>query len=318
MAAQILQEFTPKLVTAFSSCIQSLLDQFLAKGLITDEAYDKILESTSQSSKDKARIVLSDIKDVVRTEEDCFLTVLSILKEIFGNKDKLVSDIEDQYLKQASHPPPPKCLKLRRASSDPTILSSANEECLAGDPEVDSASDSARHHTSVPPEVRVIQIFTPELVSALRASVDNASDMCLAEGIIPGSLHGKLLECTSGDDKVRKLLQCTRSSINVDKRCYKLFLPILESTVPSAIKKTLLSAIKEKYKELSKAAENLSVNVAGDCLEKEFESAESDTSLNFKHAVDQFRDAVEKHTRALVEKETLKKNWIGNKRKKMS
>ena len=78
--------------------------------------------------------------------------------------------------------------------------------------------------------------------------------------------------------------------------------------VPSAIKETLLPAIKEKYKELSKAAENLDVNVAGDCLVKEFESAESD---NFKLAIDQFRGAVEKHTRDCVEKEMLEKELEG-------
>ena len=196
LAAQILQEFTPKLVTAFSSRIQPLLDQFLAKGLITDEVYDRILESTF-SSKDKARNMLSAIKDVVGIEDNCFLTVLSILKETFGNKDKLVSDIVDQYLKYASQPPPPKHLRLRRVSSDPTILLSANGECLADNPEF----DSARRHT-VLPEVRVIQVFTLELVSALRASVDDASDKCLAKGIIPESLHQKLLECTSGEEKV--------------------------------------------------------------------------------------------------------------------
>ena len=85
MAAQILQEFTPKLVTAFSPRIQPLLDQFLAIGLITDETYDGILESTF-SSKVKARNMLKAIKDVVRTEDNRFLTVLSILKKYLERK----------------------------------------------------------------------------------------------------------------------------------------------------------------------------------------------------------------------------------------
>ena len=261
--------------------------------------YDRILESTS-SSKDKARNLLSAIKDVIRTEDNCFLTVLRILKEIFGNEDKLVLDMQNQYL--SKRPPPAKRLRLRRAYSDPTILLSANREfeCLADDPEF----DSVKRHSTVLPEVRVIQFFNPELVNALRASIDSALDMCLARGIISESLHRKLLECTSGDDKVRKLLQCIRSSISVDGRCYRIFLSILKSTAPSAIAEKLLPEIKEKYKELSKTAENIEVDVAGDCLVKEFESPESD---NFKVAVDQFRDAVEKHTRACVEKEMLEK-----------
>ena len=120
--------------------------------------------------------------------------------------------------------------------------------------------------------------------------------MYLAKGIIPDSLHRQLLdhECTSSEEKVQKLLQATRNGINVDKRCYNIFLSILKSTVPSAIKETLISAIKDKHEELSKAAEYLNVCVASDHLVKEFESAESDTSSNFKLVVDQFREAKRK------------------------
>jgi hypothetical protein len=263
--------------------------------------YERILESKF-SSKDKARNLLSAIKDVIGAEENCFRTVVSILKEIFGNQDKLVADLVDQYLKYVSQPPPPKRLKLRRVSSDPTIQLTANG--------ADSSEiDSARRYNIVLPEVRVIQLFTPELIWALTGSVGNASDMCLAKGIISDSLHRKLLECsTSGEDKVRRLLQCARSSINIDKRCYKLFLSILESTVPAAVKETLVSAIKEKYEELSKATDYLNVGVvAGDHLVKEFESEESDASTNFRVMVDQFKEAVKEHARACVEKEMLEK-----------
>jgi phage shock protein A len=261
--------------------------------------YERILESKF-SSKDKARNLLSAIKDVIGTEENCFRTVVSILKEIFGNQDKLVADLVDQYLKYSSQPPPPKRPKLRRVSSDPTIQLIANG---ADSPKI----DSARRYI-VLPEVRVIQLFTPELILALTGSVGSASDMCLAKGIISDSLHRKLLECTSSEDKVRRLLQCTRSTINVDKRSYRLFLSILESTVPAAVKETLLSAIKEKYEELSKATDYLNVGVvAGDHLVKEFESEESDASTNFRVMVDQFKEAVKEHARACVEKEMLEK-----------
>ena len=103
---------------------------------------------------------MSAIKDVIETEDNCFLRVLSILKEIFGSEDKLVLDLADQYLKYASQPPPPKRMKLRRVSSDPTIPLSANGEKLADNSEF----NSVRHH-GVLPEVRVVQLFTPELVS---------------------------------------------------------------------------------------------------------------------------------------------------------
>ena len=304
MAAQILQEFTPKLVTAFSPCIQPLLDQFIAIGLITDEVYQRVLESKF-SSKDKARNILNAIKDVIETDDSCFRMVLSILKKTFGSEDKLVLELVDEYLKFVSQPPPPKRLRLRRVSSDPTIQLSAN-----GKHQVDNSEFNSVRCYTVLPEVRVVQLFTPELVSALRASVDNASDLCLSKGIIPESLHRRLLECTNSEEKVRKLLQSIRSSINVDKRCYKIFLSILKSTVPFVIKETLLYAIKAKHKELSKACtipEYLDVNFASDHLVEEFELAESDTSSNFKLVVNQFKEAVKEHARACIEKEMLEK-----------
>ena len=89
MAAQILQKCTPELVIVFSDRIQPLLDQFLVKGLITDEVYQRILESNS-SSLDKARSTLNAIKDMIETDDSCFSMVLSILKEIFTSDNKLV------------------------------------------------------------------------------------------------------------------------------------------------------------------------------------------------------------------------------------
>ena len=71
MAAKILQKFTQTIVTAFCDHIQPLLDQFLAKGLITDEVYQRILESNSES-KAKARSMLSAIKGVIEIDDGCF------------------------------------------------------------------------------------------------------------------------------------------------------------------------------------------------------------------------------------------------------
>ena len=300
MAAEILQKFTQTIVTAFCDHIEPLLDQFLAKELITDEVYQRILESNSVS-KAKARSMLSAIKGVIEIDDSCFVKVLSILEDIFTSDNKLVSDLKEEYKKYESQPPPTKRPKLRRVSSDPVIRLSSNAE------HQDNHSEftPARCHAAVLPEVRVIQLFTPDLVSALKSIVDNASDLCLSKGIILGSTHGRLLEPTSGtsEERVRKLLHVVRSNINVDRKCYKIFLSVLRATVPPAIRDKLLSDIKIEYENLLKAGinpESPNIDSASDQLLQEFELAS-----NFKRVVNEFKESVKEYTRACIEKEVL-------------
>ena len=300
MAAEILQKFTQTIVTAFCDHIQPLLDQFLAKGLVNDEVYQRILESNS-ASKAKARSMLSAIKGVIEIDDRCFDKVLSILEDIFTSDNKLVLDLKEEHQKYESQPPPTKRPKLRRVSSDPVIRLSVN----ADHQDNHSEFTPARRHTAVLPEVRVIQLFTPDLVNVLKSIVDNASDLCLSKGIILESTHGRLLEPTSGtsEERVRKLLQVVRSSINVDRKCYKIFLSVLRETVPPAIRDKLLSDITIEYENLLKAGfkpECPNIDSASDQLLQEFELAS-----NFKRVVNEFKESVEEYTRVCIEKEVL-------------
>ena len=49
---EVIKSFLPKLVTAISDCVQPVSDQCLAKGLIPDSVYKRILESGG-TSEDK-------------------------------------------------------------------------------------------------------------------------------------------------------------------------------------------------------------------------------------------------------------------------
>ena len=180
MAAQILQELTPAIATGFSDHVQHLLDHFLAKGFINGEVYQTILES-SCPNKDKARNLLSAIKDVIQADENCFHTMLIVLQEVFGKENKLVLDLFEEYHKYISQPPPSKRPRLHRASSEPAIRQSVNAE----------------HHPAPAstwcypacPEVKVIQQSTPKLVKTLSGFVANVSELCLSRGLIPESLN---------------------------------------------------------------------------------------------------------------------------------
>ena len=57
MEAKIAENFLPDLVTAISDCVQPVSDQCLAKGLISDSVYKRVLESGG-TSEDKARTLI--------------------------------------------------------------------------------------------------------------------------------------------------------------------------------------------------------------------------------------------------------------------
>ena len=299
MAAQILQELTPAIATGFSDHVQPLLDHFLAKGFINDEVYQTILES-SCPSKDKARNLLSAIKDVIQADENCFYTMLSVFQEVFGNKNKLVLLLFEKYNKytRESQPPPSKRPRLHRASSEPAIRQSVNAE--------HHPAPASTWRYPACPEVKVIQQSTPKLVKTLSGFVANVSDECLSEGLITESVNKMLLESiSSSEDKVRKLLQAVRSSISVDRRCYKIFVSILNTTVPPAIRDKLVSEINIKYKELLKSGTDPEYPKVDSAREHLLQEVELAISSEFKIVVDEFKEAVEKHIRTCIEKERL-------------
>ena len=53
--ADTLKEFIPDLVTAICDCVQSVSDQCLAKGLISQTTHERVLESRG-TSKEQARL----------------------------------------------------------------------------------------------------------------------------------------------------------------------------------------------------------------------------------------------------------------------
>ena len=82
MEARVIKNFFPVLVTAIGDCIHSVTDQCLAKGLLSDSTYRKILHSTG-TSDDKARTLLSCVMSIMEGDDSstCFGTFLSALNE---------------------------------------------------------------------------------------------------------------------------------------------------------------------------------------------------------------------------------------------
>ena len=114
-----------------------------------------------------------------------------------------------------------------------------------------TGSDQARLFTAIP-EIRVIQQFTPELVSAISTCPpDSVSDQCLARGIISKSKYEQVINIMYDQDKPRILLQAVKDNIAIDKRCFEIFFNILSKKMPHAVSPSLITSIQENHELMS-------------------------------------------------------------------
>ena len=75
----IIEMFTKELISAMSTSIETVCDECLAKGLIRGETYRKLHETTSNSKKDKAKILLQEMKETIENDDRCFDLFLTTL-----------------------------------------------------------------------------------------------------------------------------------------------------------------------------------------------------------------------------------------------
>ena len=102
MEASIIKSFLPDLVTSISDCVQPVSDQCLAKGLIPDSVYKRVLESGG-TSDDKTRILVLAVMKSAETDSRCFWIFLDILEQVLprGIKDALLSAMKKEITEQA-------------------------------------------------------------------------------------------------------------------------------------------------------------------------------------------------------------------------
>jgi hypothetical protein len=82
------------LVTAIFDCVQSVSDQCLAKGLISQTIRERVLVSRG-TSKEQARTLILSVHNSTKTDESCFEVFLDILNEIlpYRVKEKLLREM---------------------------------------------------------------------------------------------------------------------------------------------------------------------------------------------------------------------------------
>ena len=103
MEGEVINRFLPDLVTAVSDSVLSVLDQCLAKGLISETVYKRVLESGG-TSEDKARTLILAVKKSTETDSRCLEILLNILdhKLPFAIRENLLSKIRKELTEKAN------------------------------------------------------------------------------------------------------------------------------------------------------------------------------------------------------------------------
>ena len=97
MEAEVITSFIPELVAAVSDCVPSVSDQCLAKGLIPESSYRKVLE-LGGTSEEKTRNLILAVKKSTETDSRCFEMFLNILEQTlpYQTKGSLLSAMKKE------------------------------------------------------------------------------------------------------------------------------------------------------------------------------------------------------------------------------
>ena len=261
MAVDTITTFTPKLVTAISDHVQTVSDHCLAKGLISNEVYRNVLESTSTTNEAKARTLLMAVKATVATKGSSFRVMMQILKEVvFGHAKPVPASAQETdpvLIKEMKRKY--KELTRKRRNSEPSVPISCGEmsTSLKSSPSLPRILvEKPDAPITVASKLKAIEMFTPKLVTAISYSIEGVLDECHSElGLISGGTYQQLIEFTSitREERARKLLLAVKETIRSDDRCFKLFLNALHVKLPTSIGESLVSEIKAKTVKLTLA-----------------------------------------------------------------
>ena len=99
----MIKTYLPDLVTVISDIVQPVSDQCLAKGLIPESVYKRVLESGG-TSEDKARTLILAVKTSTETDSRCLDILLTILEEKlpYRIRDNLLSQIRKEISEKAN------------------------------------------------------------------------------------------------------------------------------------------------------------------------------------------------------------------------
>ncbi len=149
-------------------------------------------------------------------------------------------------------------------------------------------------------KAKIIEMHTPQLVSAISSYVEAVCDHCLACGLMHGETYRKLCETTnkSKADKTRILLQEIIENTRNDNRCLGLFLQILTKSLPTTISGKLVPEIEENHE---KFASTPLVNISS----PQYQAIEASDSASSTDIHSKFQEATVRLAKANHDKERL-------------
>ena len=151
----------------------------------------------------------------------------------------------------------------------------------------------------------VITSFLPELVTAVSDCVQSVSDQCLAKGLIPDAVYKRVLESgATSEDKARTLVLAVKKSTETDKRCFELFMNILEQELPYADKDGLSEKMRREANEKASSCTAV-VPSTGDLRQIPRGELPRESVVQQTHLLGRLEEAVRQHEHAHVEKISL-------------
>ena len=148
----------------------------------------------------------------------------------------------------------------------------------------------------------VITSFLPELVTAVSDCVQSVSDQCLAKGLIPDAVYKRVLESgATSEDKARTLVLAVKKSTETDKRCFELFMNIMEQELPYAVRDGLLEKMRREANEKASSCTAM-VPLTGDLRQIPRGELARESAVQQTHLLGRLEEAVRQHEHARVEK----------------
>ncbi len=86
----------PDLVLSVTPCVMTVADHCYSIGLVTEDAYDQLIQRMDLTDKHKARILLGNVRSVLSSRPSALKEFVTILSEV--DYCKLVADKIQQRL----------------------------------------------------------------------------------------------------------------------------------------------------------------------------------------------------------------------------
>ena len=167
MEVEIFKKHVPNLVTSVSDNVPSVSDQCLARGLINESTYKKVLES-GETSEDRARTLILAVLNSAKSDSRCLEIFLSILEQELphASREKLLSEI-------------------RKEMADMSRADSSSTEIIRLDAMTVCKQLLSREHT----------LLQSSLLSRYENAIRNHQQACAEKAVLEKELNAKTKEC---------------------------------------------------------------------------------------------------------------------------